>query len=171
MQRLARLLPPDPEGEFPFEVSEYIIQALHRIARVRDSELEAAMAPLGLNATRYRILVALVRAGSCTMSDLATLIGYDRTTLARAVDQLVAADLVRRASVQTDRRFVELSATAQGEALFRRTIGEAERMNDRLFNGIADAQLRLVLRGLEAMLTNLGEAPEDIARNLGPRWS
>ena len=171
MQRLAKLLPPDPRGEFPFEVSEYVIQALQRITRVRDAEFELAMAPLGLNVTRYRILVALVRAVACTTSDLAVLIGYDRTTMARAVDQLVAAGLVCRHAVQADRRYVELTATPAGEALYKETAIVAHRLNERLFNGIGDEQLRSTMRGLEAMLANLGETPADIARSLGPRWS
>ncbi|HEX7758883.1 MAG TPA: MarR family winged helix-turn-helix transcriptional regulator [Caulobacteraceae bacterium] len=166
-----KLLSPDPKGEFLFEVSEYVIQALHRITRARDAQLDAAMAPMGLNVTRYRTLIAVVRAVNCTMSDLAALIGYDRTTLARAVETLVADGLIRRSTVQADRRYVELSATPEGEALYRRTIPEAERLNDRLFEGIPDDQLRAVMRGLETMLGNLGAGPADIAKSLGPRWT
>jgi DNA-binding MarR family transcriptional regulator len=170
LERLSRLIGPDPKGEFPFEVTEYLIQATHRIARVRDVEYEAALAPLGLNITRYRILVAVVRAGACTMSDLAVLIGYDRTTLARAVDQLVAAGLVTRATVADDRRFVEVASTPEGEALFARTTPVAEALNARHFAALPEETLREIMRGLEVVLDNLDAGPAAIARDLGPRW-
>lgn len=171
VQRLSKLIAPDPAGEFPFEVSEYILQAVHRIARARDVEFEAALAPLKLNVTRYRVLVAVVRAGTCTMTDLAALIGYDRTTLARAIDQMVAAGLLQRLPVPADRRFVELSATDSGHALYRQTITIAERLNDAFFAGVDDEARRATMRGLEAMATNLGITAAQVAKTLGPRWS
>lgn len=170
VQRLSKLIAPDPAGEFPFEVSEYIIQAVHRIARARDLEFETALAPLNLNVTRYRVLVAVVRAGACTMSDLAALIGYDRTTLARAIDQMVESGLLQRLPVPADRRFVELTATEAGRDLFQQTIAVAERLNDAFFEGIDEEAQRATLRGLEAMAANLGITPHHIARTLGPRW-
>ena len=171
MQRLSKLIAPDPTGEFPFEVSEYIIQAIHRIARARDIEFETALAPLSLNVTRYRVLVAVVRAEGCTMSDLAVLIGYDRTTLARAIDQMVAAGLLQRLPVPSDRRFVELSVTDEGQALYQRTIAIAESLNDTFFAGVDEYAQRAVLRGLQAMAANLGVTPDYIVKTLGPRWS
>lgn len=38
--------------------------------RVRDAELEAVLAPLRLDLTRYRTLLAIARAGRCAMSNL-----------------------------------------------------------------------------------------------------
>lgn len=169
-KRLSKLIAPDPKGEFPFEVTEYIIQAIHRLSRARDAAFETELVALGLNVTRYRILVAVVRAEHCTMSDLAALIGQDRTTLARAVEQLVASGLINREHVAADRRFVQLSPTAEGEAAYRATIPIAEAINARLFKGLAEADQRAVMRGLEPMLANLGVSPDDIDQALGPRW-
>jgi DNA-binding MarR family transcriptional regulator len=104
------------------------------------------------------------------MSDLAILIGYDRTTMVRAVDQLVLADLVRRTEIEGDRRFIKLRATAEGEAVFARTIEGIERQNDKLLAGLTEDQLRAIMRGLERMLANLNLAPSDIAGRLGPHW-
>jgi len=168
--RLTGLIPPDPQGEFPFEVSEYLIQAIHRIARVRDAEFETALAPLGLNVTRYRTLLAIVRAGRCTMSDLSVLIGYDRTTLARAIDHLAAAGLVLREGTPSDRRFVELTPTEAGEALYARSIPIAVAFNDRFFAGVSEEDRRKAMRVLEPLLANLGVTPRQIAENLSPRW-
>jgi DNA-binding MarR family transcriptional regulator len=170
VDRLAHLIPPDPAGEFVFEVSEYLVQALQRIVRTRDAEFETVLKPLGLTVTRYRILAAVVVSGGCTMTDLAVLIGYDRTTLARAVDQLVDADLVRRFEVEGDRRFTKLQATAQGEAAFGRTTEDIDRLNAKLLGGLGNDQLRGVMRGIEKMLANLNLTPQDIARKLGPQW-
>ncbi|HXQ16351.1 MAG TPA: MarR family transcriptional regulator [Caulobacteraceae bacterium] len=170
IDRLARLIGPDPTGEFVFEVPEYLVQALQRIVRTRDAEFEAILKPMGLGVTRYRILTAVVVAGGCTMSDLAVLIGYDRTTMVRAVDQLVQADLVRRTVVEGDRRSIKLRATTQGEAAFARTIEVIERQNAKLLAGLTEDQLRAVMRGLEQMLANLNLAPADIAGKLGPHW-
>jgi DNA-binding MarR family transcriptional regulator len=170
IDRLAHLIPPDPAGEFVFEVSEYLVQALQRIVRSRDAAFETVLKPLGLTVTRYRILAAVVVSGGCTMTDLAVLIGYDRTTLARAVGQLVDAGLVRRSEIEGDRRFTKVQATDQGEAVFGNTTKDIGRLNAKLLGGFSNEQLRSVMRGLEQMLANLSLTPQDIARKLGPRW-
>jgi DNA-binding MarR family transcriptional regulator len=171
VQRLAHLLPPDPKGEFPFEVEEYVLQALHRMARVREGQFEAVLAPLGLSVSRYRALVAVVRAGRCTISDLATLIAYDRTTLVRVVTQLVRAGLLQRDAIKGDRRAVALTATEQGKAVFAQTVEHAERLNDQLFESVGEVRVRDMMRTLETMLRNIGASPDDIAGSLSRHWS
>lgn len=108
---------PDPEGEFPSNVTDYLFYLLVAISRLRDTQLEPGLQLLGLGIVRYRVLAVIGRVGACTMSELATFSSIDRTTLTRAVDQLLESDLVERLKSERDRRVVRVAITPEGEAL------------------------------------------------------
>ena len=158
------LIPPDDKGEFVFEVHEYIVQAVDRIGRIRERDFEAPLRKLGLDIVKYRILVAVVRANQCDARGLGVLVGYDEVLVQRAVRDLVAAGLLERLAPKKRGARPAVAATALGETTFAQTIPIAERLNDKLVQGMDEAARRSVLRGLEAMLINLGAGPKDVIK-------
>jgi DNA-binding MarR family transcriptional regulator len=158
------LIDPDDKGEFAFEVLEYIVQAVDRIARVRERDFEAAFKDLGLDVVRYRVLVAVVRADRCDARGLAVLLGYDEPVIQRAVRELVAARLLERLAPKRRGGRPAVAATPAGKAAYARTIPAAVRLNDKLVEGMDEDQQRTVLRGLEKMLINLGAGPKDVIK-------
>src|SRR5690349_3236139 len=106
----------DPDGEFPLGAPEYFFYLLFQAQRQRDLSLDRALSPVGLNLAQWRTLAIVRRIDVCSMTLLARYSTVDRTTLTRAVDQLVDRGLVARWTPDHDRRQVNLRLTDEGEA-------------------------------------------------------
>jgi MarR family transcriptional regulator for hemolysin len=78
------------------------------------SEVNAAFAPLGISSRGYHVLAA-ARTGERTQSELAELVGLDKTTMVVTVDELEAAGLAERRPSVTDRRARVIVVTDAGE--------------------------------------------------------
>jgi DNA-binding MarR family transcriptional regulator len=90
------------------------------------------------------------------MKELAEFSAVDRTTMTRTVDQLVAANLVQRATPSTDRRQVVLTATAEGHTTFRGALKVIYRLNLSALEGVPEDMQRTLARAQQAVLANLG---------------
>ncbi len=159
------------ETTLPFDAPHYLFHLLAAISRYRDVELDKALSPLGLTVARYRALNAVVIFEPCLMGELAEFIGVDRTAMTRTVDQLVAANLVERATPPSDRRQVMLTATAAG----RRTTAAARpivfALNQRGLEGVPKRVQLAVIRAEQRIFANLAADPRAIRRMLSLRRS
>lgn len=153
----------DPEGEFPFAASDYVLHLLAAIHQFRDSALDARLKGLGLNVGRYRVLGVLNRFGACTMTEMSQFTAIDRTTLTRIADQLVAAEMVERQTTPRDRRQVLLALTARGREVYRTALGQVFDFNRRILHGIPEDSHRAAARTLKQIVENL--APDALARD------
>src|SRR3954447_3558593 len=79
------------------------------------SEVNAAFAPLGISSRGYHVLAAALTAEH-TQSELADLVGLDKTTMVVTVDELEAAGLAERRPSETDRRARVIVVTKAGES-------------------------------------------------------
>lgn len=146
---------PDPLGEFPSNVSDYLFYLLVAIGRLRDAQLEPGLQLLGLGLVRYRVLSVIGRVGACTMSELATFSSIDRTTLTRAIDQLLESDLVERLKNERDRRIVRVAITPAGEALRARAEAFVSQHGHYLLADIPDDLQRQFVRLEQALVARL----------------
>ncbi|HWA59799.1 MAG TPA: MarR family winged helix-turn-helix transcriptional regulator [Caulobacteraceae bacterium] len=151
---------PDPAGEFPADVPDYVLYLAFQVTRRRDLLFDAALAPSGLSLNRWRSLSVIRRLGECTMKSLARYTTIDRTTLTRSVDQLVLDGLVERGGSAADRRKVMLKLTPRGEEVFLESSLRLSDANRRAFEGIPDDVGRVLARGFQSILRNLVEDPE-----------
>ena len=153
----------------PFDAPNYLLHLLAAISRYRDVALDHALAPLDLTVARYRALNAIVIFQPCLMGELAEFIGVDRTTMTRTVDQLVAGELVERRTPVSDRRQVELTATAAG----RKAVSDARPivfdLNKQVLEGVPEHTQKAVIRAEQRMFANLAIEPRAIERMLGFR--
>jgi DNA-binding MarR family transcriptional regulator len=153
----------DPEGEFPFAASDYVLHLLAAINQFRDSALDTRLKGLGLNVGRYRVLGVLNRFGACTMTELSHFTAIDRTTLTRIADQLVVRGQVERKSTAKDRRQVLLELTRPGRTVYLKALGMVFELNHRILEGIPDDAHRAAARTLKQVVENL--APDAVARD------
>lgn len=79
---------------------------LRKAARALTQSYDTALKPAGITAPQFSLLTALARQGPVSLSDLATALGMDRTTLTRNLKPLQRDGLV--ASAQGDDRRVRL---------------------------------------------------------------
>ena len=161
---------PDPKGEFPLAPGEYYFYLLFQAGRQRDLHFARALAKAGLNVARWRSLAIIRRIGVCTMKELALYSTIDRTTLTRAVDQLVEQGLVERTIPTRDRRKVHLSLSAAGEALYSKAVPLLLEGNAELLDGFDDERLRDAVRLLQTTIRRMmtdDPAAADLLINFG----
>ena len=163
VRRKTRSTSVDPEGEFPFAASDYVLHLLAAIHQFRDSALDTRLKILGLNVGRYRVLGVLNRFGACTMTELSHFTAIDRTTLTRIADQLVGAEQVERRTTTRDRRQVLLDLTPPGRDVYLEALGVVFEFNRRILDGIPEDAHRAAARTLKQVVENL--APDPIARD------
>lgn len=149
----------DAEGEFGLDVPEYFFYLLFQAVRRRDAAFERALAPLDLSLFQWRAISTVRRFGACAMSELSAFTAVDRTTLTRAVDQLVRRGLIARETPANDRRQVRLSLTTDGQAVYDQAVEQLLHFNRDALKGVDETRRREISRGLATIVRNL--APDD----------
>jgi DNA-binding MarR family transcriptional regulator len=91
------------------------------------AELTAALAPLGVSARGYHVLRGAL-SGEHTQTELAEMVGLDKTTMVVALDELERAGLAERHPSPHDRRARIVVVTAQG----KRKVAEADEVLERV---------------------------------------
>lgn len=100
---------------------------LYRAHWALAAELAAALEPLGLSARGYHVLRAALEGGH-TQTELAEMVGLDKTTMVVAIDELERAGLAERRLSPHDRRARMIAVTAAG----KRKVAEADKVKERV---------------------------------------
>lgn len=112
-------------------------------------ELAAALEPLSISPRGHSVLAAAMT-GSYTQTQLADLVGLDKTTMVVTLDELEEAGLARRVTSSTDRRARVVEVTAKG----RRKVTQADEVMVRVQ---ADVLSALGKSGGTALVEALGQ--------------
>lgn len=155
----------DPDGEFPLGAPEYFFYLLFQAARQRDGFFDKALKSVDLNLAQWRSLAIIRRLETCTMSSLARYSTVERTTLTRAVDQLVSRGLVSRWTPEQDRRQVNLALSDQGEVTYGKAVEILKDRNQWVLQDIDPERLRDATRVLQKSLRRLID-DDDLALDL-----
>lgn len=142
-------------SEVPYEgncFSGNLAWLLYRAHWALATELTAALAPLGISARGYHVLRGALD-GEHTQSELAEMIGLDKTTMVVAVDELERAGLAERRPSPHDRRARIISVTRAG----RRKVEEGDAIRERVQ---ADVLAELPARDRKALVDALGKLVE-----------
>lgn len=127
------------------------VRLFARLARIAEQSCQAT----GISLPQYRLL-ASVADGPCRASALAEQVGVSRPTLTSLVDGLEQAGLLRRRPVPTDRRGIELEATAAGlEAVVRADSA----LSDRLVELVGEQRAAAWVQLAGEIVGTLGRAP------------
>lgn len=98
------------------------INRLREVLRLLERRLgiidDSAKSCCGVTLAQCHTLVEIGRAVSLTLNDLAALLDLDKSTVSRAVDQLVRRDLASRQQDPANRRNVLIRLTSAGQTLF-----------------------------------------------------
>lgn len=108
---------------------------LRRAMRAVTQAYDAALAPSGLRATQFNVLVAIAHVGRPPLSRLAEALVMDRTTLSRNLRPLERDGLVAIAT-GGDRRTREIRLTPKGRKALERALPLWERVQGRMRAGL-----------------------------------
>ena len=131
-------------------VGRLLAQVKMSISEVLDEEL----APLGITAAQFVVMVMLAEADSGSASGLCKSASYDQGAMTRMIDRLERKGLVRRVRSPEDRRRVNLELTAEGRAAYPKLIAIAANVNNRFLHGFSQYEVRQLESLLRQMLSN-----------------
>jgi len=117
---------------------------------VRSHIRDTATGTFDITVEQFHVL-RYVRRGNGSMSELATAKNISRPAISQAVDVLVKKGLLTRVHSTTDRRYVELALTDEGNALLDAVFKETRGwMKERMGNLSAD-ELETIVKALVSL--------------------
>jgi DNA-binding MarR family transcriptional regulator len=130
-------------------VSECTGFGLRKAARALGRIYDEAMAPVGLRATQFNLLVALSLAGEAPVAKVAEELGLDRTTLTRNLGPLERDGLVESVPAP-DRRVRRVRLTERGHEALAAALPQWERTQRRVVAALGKTRWHELMDGLRA---------------------
>lgn len=151
----------DFAGGEQLPLRDQLSQDIARVTWGGARQFAASLVPYGLTLQQYFTLVAINRAGECTMGMLANQTHHSLGTMTGIVDRLVRQEMVARRSHATDRRIVLVQLTEQGSE----TLALVEEMRqgqlDAALVKMGEPQARNLIRLLDQYLVAMEISPSD----------
>ncbi|WOO37093.1 MarR family transcriptional regulator [Anaerocolumna sp. AGMB13020] len=111
----------------------------------------------GISIAQCHAIVEIGRRGKITLVELADLLGLDKSTMSRTINNLVEADLVLRELDMENRRYVIIQLTDNGRTIFKNTEENMNSYFQSVFSSIPEDKRNQVLESLQ-LLTSAVEA-------------
>lgn len=106
---------------------------------------------------QFRVLVLLDSRGALNMSELATALDVNPSSVTRVCDVLVDKKLIRRGQAEGNRRTVEATLTAAGRGLLEQVMNQRRRLIDKALSRMTPQAQRRLARGLADFADAAGE--------------
>jgi DNA-binding MarR family transcriptional regulator len=140
------------------ETQSPLIDALARTAFFTTAVLSGVAAEHDLSLTQLRVL-AILRDRQGSMSDLASHLGLDKSTISGLVDRAEKRGLLRRTQNPLDGRGVDVALTARGRELAERGAATIAQALSPLTKTLSQAEARRLTTLLERMLGAAEDPP------------
>lgn len=150
-------LPADRTDDAPLIDGEVaLLVDLLRLASFIGGPMRAGVAePLGLTATDLRIVLTLGGEGELAGHDLSEIMGIPPMNVSRAISALMQRGLVEAGQDRTNRRRKPVRLSAEGQALFARTIPAMATVGADLFKGVPPRDREAFRRTADSVLTRI----------------
>ncbi len=119
---------------------------LENLGRRLREEFEKAVAHLGLTAKHYRIITMVALRGPMTQQHIGRLLGIDRTTMVKLVDDLERLGLAFRDRHPTDGRAWEIDLTPEGEIVLNEAAQLAHSTELNVLSSLDDDSRQSIIR-------------------------
>lgn len=140
---------PEPEAADPseaaFDLDGFIGYNLKRAYILVQADFRAAMGTEGLSPRVFSALSFVAQFPNITQSELARMLGVERSGLVAIVDELEKRGYLMRVLVPGDRRVQALIPTHQGKAAYRRALRVVRAHEDRFFAHFTQAERQTLL--------------------------
>jgi MarR family transcriptional regulator for hemolysin len=120
---------------------------LSRASHSLTTEFTAALEASGISPRQHSVL-ATAMTGEFTQTEIARMVGLDKTTMVVAVDELEAAGLAERRSSQADRRARVIAVTKAGERKVREAEAILDRVREDVLSVLPESEREVFLRAL-----------------------
>lgn len=105
----------------------------------------------GTTIAQCHAIVEIGRGNQISLNELSDVLGLDKSTLSRTINNLVEGDLVIREIHPEDRRYITIELTEKGKEVFRSIEGSMELYYKSILNSIPEDRREQVLESLELL--------------------
>jgi DNA-binding MarR family transcriptional regulator len=138
----------------PFDPPEGLVSnvcwLLSRANWLQKAEVEAALLSSGLTTRQHQMLTAAL-GGDSTQTQLANILGLDKTTMMVTLDELEREGLAERRPLPTDRRARLVAVTAEGRKRLRKADKAFAEANERVLSRLPEDERIVFLQALERL--------------------
>jgi DNA-binding MarR family transcriptional regulator len=146
----------DPEN---YDLRNGVPYLMARVRTALVAQVESELAPFGIKAAEYLVLLTLANEMADTASAMCSLIANDPGAMTRKIDVLEKKGLVRRVRSPDDRRAIKLALTADGKAAYPKVMAAAVGVVNRFLAGFTKTEVRQLEQMLKRMLANAEALP------------
>jgi DNA-binding MarR family transcriptional regulator len=134
-------------GEQPRPLAANLGWLLAQTSHALKTELTAALQSVGISPRAHHVLKTAMQ-GEYTQTELARIVGLDKTTMVVTLDDLEAAGLAERRLSATDRRARVVAVTKAGAARVRQAEAIAARVHAEVLDTLPARERKALLDGL-----------------------
>jgi DNA-binding MarR family transcriptional regulator len=138
-------------------------RTLYLIKRVQYKtflRLEAAMQPLGITTTQFRILTTLSHGGKYSSAGLSRMFGVKPQTMIKQIAILESNKLIERNLAKGSKRVLEVTMTDAGRAALRACDKAATAVEAEIFSCLAPGELEIYRDLMLKLLASLRRVPD-----------
>ncbi len=151
---------PDQSAQSPDRLTTNLGWLLGQANHAFGSEIAVALEPLGLGSRGFCVLSSALDC-ELTQTQLATMIGLDKTTMVVTVDELERLGLAERIASSTDRRARVIKVTAAGRRKVAQGQAIVDAVQDEVLEALAPRERKAFVDGLTKLVAGrLAQAPE-----------
>lgn len=138
---------PGADAPLAGNLSWLLSQANHALA----TEMSARLEEIGIYPRGYCVLKAALD-GGLTQSEIAAMIGVDKTTMVVTVDELERAGLAERRPSATDRRARVISVTVAGKRKLKQAQVVADEIQDEVLAALPAGERMALISALSTLV-------------------
>lgn len=124
--------------------------------------LEAALQPLGVTTTQFRILTALARGDKRSSAELSRMFGVKPQTMIKQIVSLEGDGLIERNLAKGSKRVLEVSMTEAGRVALRGCDKAATAVEATIFSCFGPGELEMYRALMEKILAGMHDIPNDV---------
>jgi len=136
-----------PVTATPTPLASDLCWLLARVSHVLTTESTAALEEVGISPRDHAVLTTAMT-GLLTQTEIARIVGLDKTTMVVTLDELEMSGLAERHRSGSDRRARVIEVTDEGEKMVRAADKVLDRVRDDVLSALPDEDREVFLRAL-----------------------
>jgi DNA-binding MarR family transcriptional regulator len=144
--------------------SRPVPRTLYLVKRVQYKtflRLEAALQPLGVTTTQFRILTTLSHGGNFSSAKLSRMFAVKPQTMIKQIANLESNGLIERQLARGSKRVLEVRMTEKGRAALRACDKAATAVEAEIFSCFAPGELEIYRALMEKLLASMRRVPNE----------
>jgi len=130
---------------------------IHDSARLLRKRFEVKGSAYGLSAAQWRLMVRLVKEEGVAQARLAELLEIEPISVSRLLDRMEEGGWIERRQDANDRRVRMIFPTDKSREAFAAIKSVAGEVYDLALTGLTAEEKRVLVKGLNAIITNLSD--------------